>query len=536
LAVAIPSADPIEESGVALVRRLAEARVGGNFWGAQPPLANGRDVLLAPDTPAQARAIIDRCRAEGLIGRAALIGPGSSAGGLPVVPRSCDPWRLLDQATEVYAGADNELALIAALCGKPLRVVGDGRFAPLAEANTRSVSLPACVEHELLRKFAYRDPFTEKRLTAADAVRLLASWRELIESNREIAAIYGIARWKRVTVDNLLWDGGGPRRYASPHGARTRSLRAGEKVLAWKARTPEDLSRRLEAKGLLVGEIEDGMVRSTGLGANCVPPLSIITDFHGAHFDPARPSGLELILQNGEIGPEMLARAAALRERLVSEGISKYARETSRIARSDKATRRVLVAGQVEDDRAVICGGAGCTNLDLVRRARDLERDAHLIYKPHPDVEAGHRRGHVPDAQILRYADEIDRAAPITALFDSVDAVHVITSLAGFEALMRGKAVITHGVPFYAGWGLSRDLGPVPARRSRKRSLDELVAATLILYPRYIDPVTRLPCPVEVLVERIAAGRARVTSPLVRVREAQGRLNRFLERLVGRAG
>jgi capsule polysaccharide export protein KpsC/LpsZ len=31
------------------------------------------------------------------------------------------------------------------------------------------------------------------------------------------------------------------------------------------------------------------------------------------------------------------------------------------------------------------------------------------------------------------------------------------------------------------------------------------VAASLILYPRYLDPVTRLECPPEVLVERLAA-------------------------------
>ncbi len=86
-----------------------------------------------------------------------------------------------------------------------------------------------------------------------------------------------------------------------------------------------------------------------------------------------------------------------------------------------------------------------------------------------------------------------------------VDEVHVNTSLAGFEALLRGKAVTTYGVPFYAGWGLTRDLGPVPARRTAKRSIDELVGATLLMYPRYLDPVTGLPCPAEVVVERLSA-------------------------------
>jgi capsular polysaccharide export protein len=35
--------------------------------------------------------------------------------------------------------------------------------------------------------------------------------------------------------------------------------------------------------------------------------------------------------------------------------------------------------------------------------------------------------------------------------------------------------------------------------------LDALVAGALILYPRYRDPVTGLPCPPEVLLGRLAA-------------------------------
>jgi capsular polysaccharide export protein len=64
--------------------------------------------------------------------------------------------------------------------------------------------------------------------------------------------------------------------------------------------------------------------------------------------------------------------------------------------------------------------------------------------------------------------------------------MHVLTSLAGFEALLRGKAVTCHGQPFYAGWGLTTDRIPHP-RRQRTLQLDELVAATLILYPIYLS-------------------------------------------------
>ena len=39
--------------------------------------------------------------------------------------------------------------------------------------------------------------------------------------------------------------------------------------------------------------------------------------------------------------------------------------------------------------------------------------------------------------------------------------METMTSLAGFEALLRGKPVTTHGQPFYAGWGLTEDICPV---------------------------------------------------------------------------
>jgi capsular polysaccharide export protein len=217
-----------------------------------------------------------------------------------------------------------------------------------------------------------------------------------------------------------------------------------------------------------------------------------------------------------------------LRAQLVAGGISKYGAGAGGASLPPKSRRRVLVTGQVEDDRAVTLGGAGCDNLALLTRARALEPEAELIYKPHPDVEAGHRKGAIPDAIALRHADHIERHMPIAALLGQIDALHVISSLAGFEALLRGVSVTTHGQPFYAGWGLTRELAPVPERRGRALTLDELVAGVLILYPRYLDPVTRLPCPVEVLVQRMAQGRAHVGGPLVSLRVWQGRVRKVL--------
>jgi len=293
---------------------------------------------------------------------------------------------------------------------------------------------------------------------------------------------------------------------------------------------------RLEAGNAQLVEVEDGFIRSTGLGADCVPPLSIIVDQLGIYFDPSRPSELERLLQEGEFGEDILDRAGRLRALIVELGVSKYGAGVAPLVRQAPGRRKLLVPGQVEDDRSVQCGGgAVSTNLELLRRVRENNPHAYISYKPHPDVEAGHRRGAIPDDLCLTLAQEIVRTSPISSLIEVADEVHVNTSLAGFEALLRGKPVTTYGVPFYAGWGLTRDLGSVPDRRTARRTLDELVAASLLLYPRYLDPVTGLPCPPEILVQRLAEGGVgQKDRPVVRLRRWQGRLNRAASRIWSR--
>jgi capsular polysaccharide export protein len=82
--------------------------------------------------------------------------------------------------------------------------------------------------------------------------------------------------------------------------------------------------------------------------------------------------------------------------------------------------------------------------------------------------------------------EEVVTDVSMAALLDVVDEVHVLTSLSGFEALLRGKPVTCHGQPFYSGWGLTRDRIPT-ARRHRQLRLDELVAGALIEYPLYLS-------------------------------------------------
>ena len=389
----------------------------------------------------------------------------------------------------------------------------------------KSSDLRASVRNGV-QSFEYVDPFTGAPMSIAEAIRLCGFWKDLIDSNRDIGSAVGFAFWKRPTVAPLLWDGAEGPRFVS----RMKDVDTTRAVAVWKARTGSALLGELESCGAPLIEVEDGFIRSSGLGADCVPPLSIVVDRHGAHFDAGKPSELEALIERGPFSPELLERAARLRELIVAAGLGKYGAGRSNGRERASNRRQILVPGQVEDDRAVLSGlGDIKTNLALLHCVRAANPDAHVIYKPHPDVEAGHRAGTLRDEEILRHADEIVRDDPMTALIQGVDEIHVISSLAGFEALMRGKAVTTYGTPFYAGWGLTKDLGPVPASRTARRSLDELVAAVLLLYPRYLDPVSGLPCPPEVLVRRLAEGATEQDEGLVvHLRRLQGRLKKRL--------
>jgi capsular polysaccharide export protein len=265
---------------------------------------------------------------------------------------------------------------------------------------------------------------------------------------------------------------------------------------------------------------EDGFLRSRGLGAELVPPLSLVHDDLGIYYDPTRESRLERHIAAATTLPDHARdRAARLIAKITEARLGKYNLDRPLPAGLDTLPDgpRILVPGQVEDDASIRLGTTSvATNLDLLKRVRANNPNAVIIYKPHPDVEAGLRDGRIPPEEAAKYANLIaDQADPI-ALLDHTDALWTMTSTMGFEALLRGIPVTTFGAPFYAGWGLTTDLGSVPARRGARPSLLGLLHASLIDYPRYLDPMTGAPCPVEVAIERLAQGQPAKRGPLKR--------------------
>ncbi|MGB0960503.1 MAG: capsular polysaccharide biosynthesis protein [Halocynthiibacter sp.] len=291
----------------------------------------------------------------------------------------------------------------------------------------------------------------------------------------------GMRLWKRRHLQNAFGGGAGLRFNGVANDARPSLLWGGPKI-----DTPTDF------------HLEDGFIRSKGLGAHLTPPLSLIRDAKGMYFDPEHPSEIEdWIARRDALCPTQKNRAAALISHLIQSRVSKYNLPQSHDFDFGDGVH-VVVVGQVDDDASVLCGAAETGgNLGLLKAARAHFPAAKLHYKPHPDVEAGLRCGQLSEEVVLTYADSILTHQDPIAVIEAADHVATMTSLLGFEALLRGVPVTCFGMPFYGGWGLTTDLMAAPARRKARPSLEGLVYAALIDYPRYFNPETGEAWPIE---------------------------------------
>jgi len=400
------------------------------------------------------------------------------------------PTALLERAEAVYV-VTSQLGFEALLWGKPVHCFGmpfyagwgltnDVLPAPVRRAVAGPRHLGDLVHAALIDYAVYLDPHNHEPCEVEDLVRAIGLQRRRLDASPARAMAVGFERWKRPVLPRFL--PGSRLRFVSPAAAAGYASQR-PALVRWGYRGAEQ-ARSWPGPVL---QLEDGFLRSVGLGGDLHRPLSWVVDGQGLYYDATRPSDLETWLATAEPNPHQLARAAALRQRLVNEALTKYNLMAQPWHRPPGLKRVVLVPGQVEGDASLRYGAVDIhTNLELLKAVRRAEPDAFLIYKPHPDVVAGLRSGSDAERQALDLADLVLADAAIEQLFGQVDAVHVLTSLSGFEALLRGLEVHVWGLPFYAGWGLTKDAHTCP-RRGRSLSLDTLVYGALIAYPRYVS-------------------------------------------------
>lgn len=355
----------------------------------------------------------------------------------------------------------------------------------------------------------YINPFTEQRGTIFEVIDYLVMMKRRERLLQGEIWCVGLSFWKRKMMSPFLKTVNNQLRFFKREAAlkeayKARMLEMGQeksreksvvtkgvpavRLLLWGKKFPE-LAQWAQAVGLDLLRMEDGFIRSVGLGSNLVAPRSLVIDDCGIYFDASEPSRLERILADTDFSPQLLQEAMQLKSALVAAKVGKYnVGDASLKLDIPQGKRVLLVPGQVEDDASIKTGTKEIrTNLGLLRQVRQQNPEAYIIYKPHPDVVSGNRVGDIPEAQALQYADITAPEMDIIVLMEQCDELHTMTSLSGFEALLRDKVVYCYGIPFYAGWGLTTDLYPLADRRQRRLTLPELIAGTLMLYPQYLD-------------------------------------------------
>lgn len=374
----------------------------------------------------------------------------------------------------------------------------------------------------------YVDPATKQACDIETAIDWLVTnryWQACLEGN---LTVYEFSRWKLPFVKAFV---GLPRTtlFIKPKPRLKNLLHPDhfkvdyqQPLLVWglakRQQVQKQLQRKITKQKLLDTRVihcmEDGFVRSNGLGATLLAPLSVVIDKQGIYYDATQPSDLESLLRNCEtLSPQQSTRVQQLQNKLLTQRVSKYNVGTSIDSSDGNSTdseysgwmqraqvsgkARILIVGQVEDDLSVqYCGSTIKTNSGLIERVRQDNPDGYLIYKPHPDVEAGLRAGKV-SADGLQQVNAVAYDTSMPDCLECVDEIHTISSLTGFEALLRGLKVTCYGLPFYAGWGLTTDIdAKLPPKaeylQRRKRdtalSLEQLIYCVLIRYPLYRLP------------------------------------------------
>jgi capsular polysaccharide export protein len=400
---------------------------------------------------------------------------------------------LLEPAHAVYV-VTSQMGFEALMWNKPVRCFGmpfyagwgltaDELPAPARRKPGHSVMVEDLVHAALVEYPRYLDPETLQRCAPERLIEWMSLQRRMRERFAPRLQVVGFADWKQPVARAFL--AGSTVRFCETQQPPV----ADETVVVWgRSELPLATTPKAGPPAPAALRAEDGFLRSVGLGAGWVWPVSWVIDSRGIYYDAGAPSDLERLLEAGDFPPALIARAQALRLAIVAAGITKYNVGSGDWQRPAGAGRHVvLVPGQVESDASIRHGAPGIrSNLALLQAVRAARPEAYIVYKPHPDVLAGKRDGSGVDPQARAWCDEMVTTTPIHRLYEQVDEVQTLTSLAGFEALMRGLPVVCHGSPFYSGWGLTTDHHPTP-RRTRRLTLDELVAGALLVYPTYVS-------------------------------------------------
>ncbi|WP_086228399.1 capsular polysaccharide biosynthesis protein [Campylobacter sp. P0109] len=444
---------------------------------------------------------------------------------IKIISENINPISLLKHITKVYTKT-SAMGFEALMCGCKCVCFGvpfyagwglsDDRVKAPSRRN-RKLSIEQLFAGAYMIYAKYIDPYSGAPTTLKRVLPQINALKNArLSECKKQKFLFGFSIWKRKFMVPFL---GGNLNFISTFSkdplllALKKGLNPSSLVYIWGKKEYPKLQKWCDENGVSIIRVEDGFIRSIGLGSDLTRPYSLVFDDEGIYFDTTSPSRLENILNYHKFSPYELESAKKLREILVNSKISKYNDDKDGIIKPKNSKKIALVIGQVEDDASVKIGADGMKNIELLRLARQNSPHAHIIYKPHPDVVSGNRVGAVKATEALKYCDEVLEGVSMPTLLDIADEIHTMTSTSGLEAILRKKRVICYGRPFWAGWGLSDDKKSQP-RRYRSLSSDELIAGAYLLYPRYIHPLNLEACEACDLVVALQEQKIRLQQPI----------------------
>lgn len=437
-----------------------------------------------------------------------------------VISESYAPLSFLDAFDEVYV-ATSQMGFEALLMGKVVHTFGVPFYAGWGltvdhgDVPVRRKGRPSREQvfaAAYIKLCRYVNPVTRTRISLTEAIDIMAARRLTNEENRRNYIAVGFRRWKWPHVKAFASSTGGTIEFESDLDVGfQKAAQEGKTVLIWAGKATDKVVEQCTKLGVPLIRMEDGFLRSVGLGVDYHYPFSLALDDCGIYYDPVRPSRMTHILaeikQHPDL-PRLLDRSDKLLNLIVENGLSKYntPSDPEVVKKLQKLPRNkpvVLVPGQVDGDASVKRGGGLIqSNEQLLKAVRKNCPKALIVYKVHPDVVSGMKKGRISNETQKACTDLILTSGSLNDYWPYVDEVHTLTSLSGFEALLRGKRVVTYGKPFYAGWGLTTDEA-FESQRKPVLTLKELIAGVMILYPNYWDWQTSNACRPEDVCHRI---------------------------------
>lgn len=261
--------------------------------------------------------------------------------------------------------------------------------------------------------------------------------------------------------------------------------------------------------------LEDGFIRSVGLGVEGAPSFSTVEDDTGIYYDATRPSKLENILNTYDFSSddELMVKASEAIELIKKYHISKYNDSPDidnslinkyRITHGQTHDKKILVIAQTSGDMSLKYGLAEKFDMyEMIQAAVYENPDATIYLKIHPDVLSGKKKSDIDIEKAKQSCIVIEENVNPLSLLKYFSKVYTKTSQMGFEALLLGKECVCFGMPFYAGWGVTDDRVTCE-RRQRTLGSDEIFAAAYILYTHYNNPYSNRPSTIIETIEELA--------------------------------